>query len=87
MVLDILLELLAYLGIIGLKKKKKKDKELKSPISNDSTPKQNRSEGALQEKVSVCAGCNRIIEKGAIYELEKTWCRDCYKSNVLKVQE
>ena len=85
--LDILLELLAYLGIIGLKKKKKKDTELKFSITNDPTQKQNRSEGVPQEGVSVCAGCSRIVEKGAIYEVGKSWCMDCYKSSVLKIQE
>jgi hypothetical protein len=87
MVLDILLEFLAYLGIRIFRKKKKKDTELTSPETIDPNQEKDHSRRTLQEGVSVCAGCGRIIEKGAIYEIGKTWCRDCYKSNVLKVQE
>ena len=87
MVLDILLELLAYLGIIGLKKKKKKDKELKSPETIDPNQEKDPSGRASHKSVPVCAGCSRIVEKDAVYELGKSWCVDCYKSNILKVQE
>ncbi len=85
--LDILLELLAYLGIRVLKKKKKTDTELTSPETTDPNQGKDISGRASEEGVPVCAGCSRIVEKGAIYELGKTWCRDCYKSHVLKVQE
>ena len=40
-----------------------------------------------RERISVCTDCSRTVEKDAIYELGKTWCVDCYKSNVLKIHE
>ena len=85
--LDILLELLAYLGIRTLKKKKKKGTELKSPETVDPNQEKDPSGRASQKSIPVCAGCSRIVEKDAVYELGKSWCVDCYKSNVLKVQE
>jgi hypothetical protein len=87
MVLDILLELLAYLGILGLKKKKKKNEELKSPEIIDPNLEKDQSGRTSKEGISVCAGCSRIVEKDAVYELGKSWCVDCYKSHVLKIQE
>jgi len=87
MVMDILLEFLAYLGIRVLKKKKKKDTELTSPDTLDRDQGKDHSGRTSPQEVPVCAGCSRIIEKDAIYELGKSWCMDCYKSNVLKVQE
>lgn len=85
--LDTLLELLAYLGIIGLKKKKKKSTEQASPEIIDQNQEKDHSGRTSQIGVSVCAGCSRIVEKDAVYELGKSWCMECYKTNVLKVQE
>jgi hypothetical protein len=87
MMLDILLEVLEVLGIIGLKRKKKKNSELASPDTNDPVQEKDHPGGISQEGIPVCAGCNLKVEKDAIYELGKVWCRDCYKSQVLKVQE
>jgi uncharacterized protein YacL len=86
-VLDIILEFLAYLGIHAFKKKKKENTELISPEIVDSNQEKDQSRRTFQEGVSVCAGCSRIVDKGAIYELEKTSCVDCYKANVLKIQD
>jgi len=87
MVLDILLELLADLGIIGLRKKKKKSAEQTSPKTIDTNQGKDVSGRTSEEGLPVCAGCHRIVERGAIYELRKAWCVDCYKSYVLKVRE
>lgn len=83
---EILLELLDLLGIIGLKKKKKKETELISLETNDSTHKQDTSEEVTRQGVSICAGCLRTLEKGAVYELGKAWCMECYKTHVLKIK-
>ena len=77
---------LEFLSLIGLKKKRNRKTELTSPKTNDSTSKQDTFEEVTQEGVSVCAGCNRILEKNAIYELGKPWCRECYKAHVLKIK-
>ena len=34
---------------------------------------------------SICAGCHRGLKKQIIYEWGKMWCKDCYKSDVLKI--
>ncbi|MCJ7582312.1 MAG: hypothetical protein MUP98_17495 [Candidatus Aminicenantes bacterium] len=34
---------------------------------------------------SICAGCHRRLQKQIIYEWGKMWCKDCYKSDVLKI--
>ncbi len=83
LLLDLFLE---FLTLIGLKKKKKKETELSLLKTNDSTSKQDTLEEVTREGVSVCAGCNRILEKGAIYELGKSWCTECYKAHVLKTK-
>ncbi len=83
---ELLADLLELLGIISFKKKKKQEKELISSETNDSTQKQDTSEEVTQQNVSICAGCNRILEKGAVYELGKTWCTECYKTHVLKIK-
>lgn len=85
--LDILLELLAYLGIRAFKKKKNEDKDLTSTETIDRDQEQDHSGSETRDGISVCAGCNHTVEKGVIYEIGKTWCKDCYKSHVLKVQE
>ena len=60
-------ELLFDLFLIGLKKKRRKKKtELTSLEKNDSTSKQDIFEEVTQEGVSVCAGCNRVLEKDVI---------------------
>jgi hypothetical protein len=84
---DIVLEFLAYLGIRALKKKKKEDTDLTSTASNDPNKEKDHSGITSQDSDSVCAGCHRIVEKDAVYELGKSWCMDCYKSHVLKIQE
>lgn len=83
---EILLELVDFLGLIGLKKKKKKEKEVISVETNDSIPKQETSGEVKREGGSVCSGCHRSLEKDAIYELGKVWCMECYKIHVLKIK-
>ena len=83
---ETLLDLLELLGIISLKKKKKGEKEFTSLEINDSTHKQDASGEVTQQGVSICAGCQRTLEKGAIYESGKTWCTECYKAHVLKIK-
>jgi len=83
---ELLVDLLELLGITDLKKKKEQEKELISSETNDSTQKQDTSEEVTQQSGSICAGCNLILEKGAVYELGKTWCTECYKTHVLKIK-
>ncbi len=83
---ELLADLLELLGIISFKKKKKQEKELISSETNDSTQKQDTSEEVARQSSSICAGCNRILEKGAVYELGKSWCTECYKTHVLKIK-
>lgn len=84
---DILLDFLAYLGIRSLRKKRREDAESPSPDTIDPSQEQDHSGGETRESNPVCAGCNRIVERGATYELGKAWCQACYKSKVLKIQE
>ncbi len=84
---ELLADLLELLGIISFKKKKKQEKELISSETNDSTQKQDTSEEVTQQNGPICAGCNRILEKGTVYELGKTWCTECYKIHVLKIKD
>lgn len=65
---------------------KKKNTESTAPETNDPTQERDRSSGLPQGGVAVCAGCNRILDKDIVYELEKAWCRECYKSHVLKIR-
>ena len=83
---EILLELLDFLGYLFLRKKRKKKKELISLEINDSTHKQDTSGEVKRQGGSICAGCHRTLEKGAIYELGKAWCTECYKTHVLKIK-
>jgi len=84
---EFLLELfLEFLGFLGFRKGKKGMKDLISTKTDDSAPDQETSRGVAQESSLVCSGCNRILEKGAIYELEKSWCNECYKTHVLKIK-
>ena len=85
--LDILLDFLAYLGIRVLKKKKNKDTDSTSPDTLAQDFEKDQSERTRSKDVPVCSGCNQIVEKDTIYELGKVWCRDCYKTQVLKVHE
>jgi hypothetical protein len=82
---EILFELLELLGLVGSKKKKKKETESISLETNDST-KQDTSGEVKQQGGSICAGCHRVLEKGAIYEIGKAWCKECYKAHVLKIK-
>ena len=83
---DLLVDLLELLGIIAFKKKKKEEKQLNLTETDDSTQKQDPSEEVTQQSCSTCAGCNLMIEKGAVYEHGKTWCTECYKIHVLKIK-
>ena len=83
---DILVDLLELIGIINLKKRKKQEKQLNLSETDDSNQKQDTSEEVTQQSGSICAGCNLMIEKGAVYEHEKAWCTECYKTHVLKIK-
>jgi hypothetical protein len=87
MVWDTVLELLAYLGIRALKKKKKEDTDSTSAETSGPNLGNDVSGRTSEGGIPVCAGCSRTVEKGAIFEIGKTWCVDCYKSHVLKVRE
>jgi len=79
--IDLLLEFLVFLGI------KKKKKEEPTPLKiDDSTHKKDTSGEIPHQTVSVCSSCQRIVKLDAVYELGKTWCKDCYKTHVLKVK-
>lgn len=41
--------------------------------------------GSKVQNESVCAGCRRRLKKQIIYEYGKMWCKDCYKTDVLKI--
>jgi len=53
---------------------------------DDSTHKKDTSGEIPHQTVSVCSSCQRIVKLDAVYELGKTWCKDCYKTHVLKVK-
>lgn len=82
---DIVLELLSYVGIRALKKKREGNTELTPAETSDPNEGKDISGRTSEEGLPVCAGCSRTVEKGAIYELGKAWCVDCYKHHVLKV--
>jgi protein-arginine kinase activator protein McsA len=82
-IIDLIIDVLR---LLGYRKKRKKDTELLSLKTNDSTPQQDTSGGATREGVSVCSGCYRILESGAIFEHGKPWCKECYKTHILKVK-
>jgi protein-arginine kinase activator protein McsA len=86
-VLEFLLELfLEFLGFLGFRKKKKKENNSISMRANDSTSNQKTSNGVAQENSAVCSGCQRLLQKDAIRELEKFWCAECYKTHILKMK-
>jgi protein-arginine kinase activator protein McsA len=85
--IEFLLELfLEFLGFFGYKKKKRKAKESTLHKADDLAPVQDTHQEVSREAVSVCAGCGRILEKDVIYELDKSWCVECYKTQVLKIK-
>jgi protein-arginine kinase activator protein McsA len=47
--------------------------------------KKNITLGSKVQDESVCAGCHRRLKKQIIYEWGKMWCKDCYKTDVLKI--
>ena len=47
--------------------------------------KKSKKLGLEVQDESVCAGCHRSLKKQIIYEWGKMWCKECYKSDVLKV--
>ena len=83
-IIDLLLD---FLMLIGLRKKKKKDTELTSPATPDSIPEQGNPMEASLKNNAVCAGCNSLVDKGAVHEDGKAWCLKCYKTRVLKIKD
>ncbi len=47
--------------------------------------KKNIKLGSEVQNESVCAGCHCGLKKQIIYEWGKMWCKDCYKTDVLKI--
>lgn len=47
--------------------------------------KKSRKLGLEDQEEYICAGCHRGLKKQIIYEWGKMWCKDCYKSDVLKI--
>ena len=85
--LELLLEIfLDFLAFLGFKKGKRGREDSTSIRTEDSAPSQQTSSDNARDSSLVCSGCNRILEKGAIYELEKSWCSECYKTHVLKIK-
>ena len=56
------------------------------PDPDNSSPQQDDAAYAERADVMSCAGCRRLLDKGAIFELGKVWCTDCYKTHVLKME-
>jgi protein-arginine kinase activator protein McsA len=68
------------------KKRKKEEANLVSDETNSSMHN-HHEEGEMTKKgLPVCAGCHCQLEKGAVYELGKSWCTECYKTHVLKIK-
>jgi len=86
-VFEFLFELvLEFFGLSGIRSIKKKGSEFASSKSNDSAPKQDSFKEGLNVDLSVCAGCNRRLNQVSVYEYGKSWCTECYKSQVLKIR-
>jgi hypothetical protein len=83
LIIDLLLD---FLVLIGLRKRKKKDKELTLLKAEDYTPEQGKPEEASLQSDTVCTGCNSLLDKGVIHEDGKAWCLECYKKRVLKIK-
>lgn len=84
---EFLIELfLEFLGFLGFRKKKKKENNSIFVMTDDSTPNQETSKDGAQESSAVCSGCQRLLQKDAIRELEKFWCTECYKTHVLQIK-
>jgi hypothetical protein len=87
MLLELLFELfLDFLAFLGFRKGKRGKKDSTSKKTEDSASSQQTSRDSAQDGSLLCSGCNRVLEKGAIYELEKSWCSECYKTHVLKIK-
>ena len=85
--IEFLLELfLEFLGFFGYKKRKKKAKESPPHKTDDLASEQDVHQEVSRKGVSACAGCGRVLEKDIIYELGKSWCPECYKTQVLKIR-
>lgn len=75
-----------FLEFFGYKKSRKKKAESTSHNTNDLAHDQDTHPEISRDGVSVCAGCGRVLQKDAIYELGKSWCTECYKTQVLKIK-
>ena len=67
--IELFLELFLDFLVFVGLRKRKKKKKIDSKVQNE----------------SVCAGCHRRLKNQIIYEYEKMWCKDCYKTEVLKI--
>jgi hypothetical protein len=74
------------LELLGIRKRRKKKEESTSPAISDSAPRTTNPHETAGVDVTSCAGCRRLLDTGAIYEMGKAWCTDCYKTQILKIQ-
>jgi hypothetical protein len=85
--IEFLIELfLEFLGFFGCKKRRKRATESAPNRTDDLTPEQDPNQEVSREGVTACAGCGRVLEKDVIYELGKSWCTECYKTQVIKIK-
>lgn len=85
--LDFILDILLFLLGGGRLRKRKKEITPVTDETNGLIHDHNVVGGMTREGLTVCAGCHRRLEKGAIYELGKVWCTECYKTHVLKIKQ
>ena len=86
--LDLILDFLLFLfGKRFFKKRKKEEAKLVSDETNSSMHNHHEEKEMTKKGLPVCAGCHCQLEKGAVYELKKAWCTECYKTHVLKIKE
>ena len=84
--LDLILEFLMFVfGDKTFKKLKSRLNNRKLKKSERSGPNQEGLDISNPEKVTLCTGCGRPIQKNPVYERGKPWCSDCYKTDILKV--
>jgi protein-arginine kinase activator protein McsA len=85
--IDFIIELfLEFLGFLGYKRRRKKAKE-STPHKKDAlASEQDAQQEISREGVSVCAGCGSVLGNDVIYEVGKSWCTECYKTQVLKIK-
>jgi protein-arginine kinase activator protein McsA len=86
--LDLFLEFLVYFfGDKAFKKLRSRLKNLKLSKSDHTGPLQKAKNMSKAIPDTLCTGCGRPFNNPPVYEQEKPWCLDCYKTSVLKIHE